>query len=121
MGDGRWAKGRSGNPGGRPRKQHFDDYLREALLAKRGAVARRLTERLIGEAAMGNIQALKLIAERIGGKPRTAEDAAVVNGDEVTLVQVRTKLAELLSRPEVKRNLQQMLASSDDVESGVLQ
>ena len=108
-----WKKGESGNLKGRPRKRLFDDYLREALAAKRGAAAKRLVERLIGEAALGNVQAMKLVCERIGGKPRTAEDAAVVNGDELTLSQVRTKLAELLSRPEVKRNLQSLLAGSD--------
>lgn len=112
MGDGKWVKGVSGNPAGRKRKRLFDDYLREALAAKRGEAARRLVERLVGEAAMGNVQALKLICERIGGKPRTAEDAAISNGDELTLEQVRAKLAELLSRPEVRRNLEALTAES---------
>jgi hypothetical protein len=56
-----WKKGQSGNPAGRKRKRGFDDYLREALSAKRGAAAKRLVERLIGEAATGNVQALKLV------------------------------------------------------------
>ncbi len=116
-----WKKGESGNLKGRPRKRLFDDYLREALAAKRGAAAKRLVERLIGEAAMGNVHAMKLVCERIGGKPRTAEDAAVVNGDELTLSQVRTKLAELLSRPEVKRNLQSLLAGSDEPKTDTIQ
>ena len=113
--DGRWVKGQSGNPAGRSKRRRlFDDHLREALSAKRGAVARRLVERLVGEAAKGDMQAMKLICERIGGRPRTAEDAAVANGDELTVEQVRTKLATLLSRPAVRRNLQALLAGSDE-------
>jgi len=120
MGDGRWQKGQSGNPAGRSKRRRlFDDHLREALSAKRGAAAKRLVERLIGEAAMGNI---KLVCERIGGKPKNAEDAAITNGDELTLEQVRTKLAALLSRPEVRRNLQSLLAgSSDEPKTDVVQ
>jgi len=120
--DGRWIKGQSGNPAGRSKRRRlFDDHLREALSAKRGAVARRLVERLIGEAAQGNVPALKLICERIGGKPKNSEDAAVANGDELTVEQVRTKLAALLSRPEVRRNLQSLLAGSDEPKTDTIQ
>lgn len=108
----RWAKGQSGNVKGRPRKRLFDDYLREALGAKRGAAARALVERLIGEAAKGNVPAIKLIAERIGGKPRSAEEIAAGKGEALTLEQVRAKLAELLARPEVRQSLQSMLTES---------
>jgi hypothetical protein len=63
-----------------------------------------------------------LVCERIGGKPKNAEDAAITNGDELTLEQVRTKLAALLSRPEVRRNLQSLLAgSSDEPKTDVVQ
>jgi hypothetical protein len=122
MADGRWVKGQSGNPAGRSKRRRLlDDHLREALSAKRGAVARRLVERLIGEATLGNVQALKLICERIGGKPKNAEDASVANGDELTVEQVRTKLAVLLSRPEVRSNLQALLAGSDEPKTDVVQ
>jgi hypothetical protein len=109
----RWVKGVSGNPKGRPRKRLFDDYLREALAAKRGASARALVQRLIGEAIKGNVPALKLVCERVGGKPRSAEEIATANNHEaLTLEQVRAKLAELLARPEVRQSLQAMLTES---------
>ena len=121
MGDGRWAKGRSGNPGGRPRKLSFDDFLREALLTKDAQVAKRLVERLIGEATTGNINAMKLIAERTGGRPQNPEDIALKNGDELTLAQVRTKLAELLSRPGVRESLKSMISGADESKADVVQ
>jgi hypothetical protein len=107
-----WRKGESGNPAGRKRKARFDDHLREALAAKRGATAKALVQRLIGEAIQGNVPALKLICERVGGKPKSAEEIAAGNSEAMTLEQVRAKLAELLARPEVRRNLQAMLTES---------
>lgn len=107
----KWVKGQSGNPAGRRRKRLFDDHLREALAAKRGASAKALVQRLIGEAIRGNVPALKLIAERIGGKPKSPEEIAA-NNEPQTLEQVRAKLAELLARPEVRRSLQTMLTES---------
>lgn len=110
---GRWIKGQSGNPAGRKRKRLFDDYLKEALSAKRGAAARALVQRLIGEAIKGNVPALKLVAERIGGKPKSAEEiAGAKNPEAMTLDEVRRRLAELLSRPEVRRSLETMLTES---------
>jgi hypothetical protein len=119
MGDGRWAKGQSGNLNGRPRKLSFDDFLREALLAKDAQVAKRLVERLIGDAAAGNVLAMKLIAERTGGKPQNPEDIALKNGDELTLAQVRKQLAELLNRPGVRESLKSMLAGADEPKEAV--
>jgi hypothetical protein len=116
----RWVKGQSGNPAGRKRKRLFDDHLREALQTKRGAVAKALVQRLIGEAVKGNVPALKLIAERVAGKPRSAEEVAAGNNDAMTLEQVRAKLAALLARPEVRESLQLMLTDSK-VETETLQ
>jgi hypothetical protein len=107
-----WQKGQSGNRKGRPRKRLVDDHLREALAKNRGAAAKALVQRLIGEAIQGNVPALKLICERIGGKPKSAEEVAANNSDAMTLDQVRAKLAELLARPEVRRSLQTMLTES---------
>jgi hypothetical protein len=68
---------------------------------------------LIGEAIQGNVPALKLICERVGGKPKSAEEIAANNGEAMTLEQVRGKLAELLSRPEVRRSLESLLSNPE--------
>jgi len=106
----RWQPGQSGNPKGRRPKRLFDDRLREALASKRGDKAKLLVEKLIAKAATGNVAALKLVCERVGGKPKPAEVPAASGDSASTLEQVREKLAELLSKPEVRRNLQAMLS-----------
>jgi hypothetical protein len=108
----KWQPGESGNPKGRPPKRAFDEYLKQALTSKRGEKAKLLVDRLIVKATTGNVAALKLVCERVGGKPKTAEQVAPGNSEAVTLDQVRQKLAELLSNPDVRRTLQTMLGSS---------
>lgn len=108
----RFQPGQSGNPKGRPPKRLFDDRLREALASKRGDKARMLVEKLIAKAATGNVAALKLVCERVGGKPKSPEQIAAGSNEAVTLEQVRQQLAALLSQPEVRRSLQNMLGST---------
>jgi hypothetical protein len=105
--------GQSGNPKGRRPKRLFDDRLREALASKRGDKAKMLVDRLIAKASTGNVAALKLVCERVGGKPKPAEQIAAGGNEAVTLEQVRQQLAALLAQPEVRRSLQNMLGSSN--------
>lgn len=79
MGDGRienlrpWAKGTSGNPGGRPRR----DALTEALKAQLASddsdgrtVAEQIAAALIKSALRGDVRAIREIADRTEGRPR---------------------------------------------------
>lgn len=108
----RWVPGQSGNPNGRKPKRLFDDCLREALSSRRGDKAKLLVEKLIAKASTGNVAALKLVCERVGGKPKSPEQIAAGSSEAVTLEQVRQQLAALLAQPEVRRSLQNMLGSS---------
>jgi len=68
---------------------------------------------LISAGLEGDIPALRLIIERTCGKPKTSEEIAIGNNPEaMSLEQVRRRLVELLSRPEVRANLQAMLTAS---------
>src|SRR5215469_4268152 len=91
----RFQPGVSGNPKGRPPKRLFDDRLREALASKRGEKAKVLVEKLIAKAATGNVPALKLVCERVGGKPKPAEVPASAES-AMTPEQINQKLPELL-------------------------
>ncbi|HKD64598.1 MAG TPA: DUF5681 domain-containing protein [Candidatus Acidoferrales bacterium] len=112
----RFQLGVSGNPKGRPPKRLFDEHLKQALTAKRCEKAKLLAQKLIERGAAGNVGALKLICERVGGKPKTAEQVATPANEVQTLEQVRAKLAQLLADPSVRRNLQAMLSSSEKPE-----
>jgi hypothetical protein len=107
--------GQSGNPKGRRPKRLFDDRLREALASKRGDKAKLLVDKLIAKASPGNVAALKLVCERVGGKPKQAEQVAA-GSEAVTLDQVRQQLAALLSNPDVRRNLEKLMSSSETIQ-----
>jgi hypothetical protein len=106
-----WQPGQSGNPKGRRPRRVFDDHLREALATKRGERAKALVERMLGKAMSGNVAAMKLICERIGGKPKPVEP--VVATENQTLEQVRQQLAVLLAHPEVRRNLETLMKPAE--------
>lgn len=113
----RFQPGQSGNPAGRRPRKLFDDHLRAALSTKRSEKAKVLVEKLIDKAATGNVAALKLVCERIGGKPKPADQIGAPNPENLSLDEVRRRLAELLARPEVRKSLQSMLATSAEAET----
>src|SRR5438128_130174 len=113
----RWKPGQGGNPRGRPKRKLFDQDLRTALKANRGQRSKELVAALINKAAAGDVAALKLIAERVSGKPKPAEVPSTAMPDEkLTREQIQQRLAELLSRPEVKENVERILTQAKVVQ-----
>ena len=115
----KWQAGESGNPKGRPPKRAIDEYLKQALTAKRGEKGKLLVEKLIAKASTGNVAALKLLFERVGGKPKPSEPVVPANSEATSLQQVREQLAALLAHPEVRRNLEKLMQSAES--TGVVQ
>jgi len=109
--------GQSGNPKGRTPRRGFDDFLKENLLGNKGQRAKALVERLIGKAMTGDVQAAKLICERLGGKPKT--ELVAVSNDTQTLEQVRQQLAVLLAHPEVRKNVETLMQPPVEVSDTV--
>jgi hypothetical protein len=119
--DTRWKPGQSGNPRGRPKRTLFDGDLRAALKRNRGQRSKELVEALIEKAKSGDVSALKLVAERIAGKPRPSEIVQGTPDEKLTREQVQQRLAALLAHPEVKQNVQRILLSSGPGPSEKLQ
>lgn len=92
--NGRFVKGESGNPAGRPPSGHaLTDILREAgeltdvkigkrKLTRKEALARRLWE----HAMAGNVMAAKLIFERLDGRVPLPVEHSGTDGDPIEIV-----------------------------------
>ncbi len=76
-----WTPGRSGNPAGRPRKEHaLADLLRAALSHKGedGKTLRQsMMQKLTTMAVSGDLDAIKVVLERIDGK---VPDTRILDG-----------------------------------------
>ncbi len=113
----RWKQGQCGNPQGRPKRKLFDQDLRTALKANRGQRSKELVAALIDKAKGGDVAALKLIAERVSGKPKPAElPSSAIPEEKLTREQIQQRLAELLSRPEVKDTIERILTQTKVVQ-----
>jgi hypothetical protein len=102
--------GQSGNPGGRPKKPMVDRMLEEALTSNDSETAKVIAGKLIEKEQMGNLAAIKLIAERTEGRPqKNAADTPQKPDAQLTQEQIQARLAELFSSPEVKEQFVKML------------
>lgn len=92
-----FAKGQSGNPGGRPKEKPFADALRMELAAagEDRKALRSIARRLIAKADEGDMQAIKEVADRLDGKV----PQAVIGGsdDDPPLVH---RIERVIVRPE---------------------
>ena len=66
----RWAKGQSGNPGGRPKGRGVTAALRDLLTQSHNGkrIADLVAERLLKEALSGKPAALQMLLDRTEGK-----------------------------------------------------
>ena len=111
----KWQPGTSGNPKGRPRKRNFDVRLRHVLAANKAEVAKELVAALVQKAKTGDVAALKLIAERTGGKAAPAEPQQPAE-PPVPREEQRARLLDLLRSPELKSLVEEALKPTERVQ-----
>jgi hypothetical protein len=86
-----FAKGQSGNPGGRPKDKPFAEALRMELKAagKDHRALRKIARALIAKAEDGDLPAIREIADRLDGKVTTT-DVPEESGDGILNVFINT-------------------------------
>jgi len=92
-----WQKGQSGNPNGRPPREHtLSEHLRavlaEEVAGPNGETIPRallLARTLVACALQGDVRAAGLILDRLEGKPRLSLE---IEGDAPTIRVIRTPL-----------------------------
>jgi len=70
-----FERGKSGNPAGRPRSALLTDALRKRLAETNDLT--KIVSSLISKAKKGDLEAVKIIFDRLEGKPRQFIDADV--------------------------------------------
>ena len=95
-----WAKGVSGNPGGRPRKKLIDQALQDLLLTDDSALAVAIAKKLLTKAKKGDIKAIQLVAERVEGRPKR----------QIEITDISDSLVELETIPdqELERRIREL-------------
>ena len=109
----KFAKGVSGNPAGRKpgSKSHVSRELERIVKAGGGKVARQIAQMLTDHTLKGNMQAAKLLIDRLEGRVASADELAKVAGAEEKLSpeQRRQKLLEILRQPELRSALEEVV------------
>ena len=87
-----FAKGQTGNPGGRPKDKPWTDAIRLAAneMSKTHKGTRQLramANKLVAEAIDGNIQAIKEVGDRLEGKAMQPVEADVTGGLTIEVVK----------------------------------
>jgi hypothetical protein len=91
-----FRKGRSGNPGGRPKETPFADALRMEIKAagKDHKALRNVARALIDKAATGDIPAIRELADRLDGKAIQAVDTTLSSTDGAPITRVELVAAQ---------------------------
>jgi phage I-like protein len=65
---GKWQPGQSGNPNGRPKSKPFKDALQRLLAKADGQELENIAAALMAKASIGDVAAIKEVADRMDGK-----------------------------------------------------
>ncbi len=116
-----FQKGKSGNPLGRKPGSGslLTKELKRVVQSNSAAKAKAFAEKLVDLAVDGNVQAAKLLLERIDGRVRTSEEVAKAEGQErqaMTPEERKMRTLELLRSPEMRKLIAEAIAPEGSVQ-----
>jgi hypothetical protein len=91
---GRFVKGQSGNPAGRPKREVEEAYLQATIARVSMDDWQSVVKKAVEQAKDGNSEARRWLAEYIMGKPRSPVDVDVEGNISVTVTRVAARTDE---------------------------
>ena len=102
-----WRQGESGNPMGRPKQNEtISELLRLRLFDKYNRNKRNvdnIVSKLITLAISGNLQAIKIVFERIDGNIKDLPNEEYINNEPIDLNDIKKELKDLLRKGKTKK------------------
>lgn len=83
--DGRFVKGVSGNPNGRPRKEREDRFYEVAVTAVTFKDWREIIDKAVSQAKRGDTAARKFLADYLMGIPVQKNEHMGLDGDSIKI------------------------------------
>ena len=81
--NGKWLKGETGNPNGRPKKEHEEEYYRILVSICTPAHWKKIVEKMIADAEGGDDKARKLLFDHALGLPVQKTELTGAEGDKI--------------------------------------
>lgn len=96
--NGRFVKGTTGNPAGRPKRQVEEEYFNATMACIPIQDWQQIVRKAITQAKRGDYMARQWLSDHVLGKPTQRQEIGGFDGNPIEINDARDRLAQLLTR-----------------------